>query len=155
MALNADIESPEGESVDFAQLQAAPNAAQGQAASTGVGTGFVLSVSQGGTGSTSASGALSALGAAKSGVNADITSLTGLSGDVVFSAVGSALKVKEGTNAFMGVATLVAGTATVNNTRVTNNSRIFLMNQDGGGTPGAVYVSSRVAGTSFTITRSR
>jgi hypothetical protein len=77
-----------------------------------------------------------------------------LSGDVVFSAVGSALKVKEGTNAFMGVATLVAGTATVNNTRVTNNSRIFLMNQDGGGTPGAVYVSSRVAGTSFTITSS-
>lgn len=66
---------------------------------------------------------------------------------------GNGLYVKEGTNATMGTATLVAGTVVVNTTKVTANSRIFL--EVNGGTltnVGAVYVSARTAGTSFTIT---
>lgn len=49
-------------------------------------------------------------------------------------------------------ATLVAGTVTVSDTAITANSIIRLSNRTIGGTPGAFYVSSRVAGTSFTIT---
>jgi hypothetical protein len=60
--------------------------------------------------------------------------------------------VKEGTNLKMGTAVLVAGAATVANTAVAANSRIFLTQQVAGGTPGAVGVSARTAGTSFVIT---
>jgi hypothetical protein len=63
-------------------------------------------------------------------------------------------KVTEGSNAKMGVATLVAGAATVANTSVTATSRIFLTSQADGGAPGSLRVSARVAGTSFTITSS-
>lgn len=63
----------------------------------------------------------------------------------------SGLRVREGVNAKQGVAVLVAGTVTVANTSVTANSRIFLTTQVPGGTPGFLWVSARVAGTSFTI----
>jgi len=62
------------------------------------------------------------------------------------------LRVKEGTNRQMGTATLAAGTVTVSTTAVTANSRIQLTAQNTGGTPGALRVSARTAGTSFTIT---
>lgn len=65
--------------------------------------------------------------------------------------VGGGLRVKEGTNARMGVATLAAGTVVVANTSVTANTRIFLTSQTSGAAPGAVRVSARTAGTSFTI----
>jgi hypothetical protein len=61
------------------------------------------------------------------------------------------LSVTEGANAKQGIAVLVAGTLVVANTAVTANSRIFLTSQVGGGAPGWVRVSARVAGTSFTI----
>lgn len=61
-------------------------------------------------------------------------------------------RVLEGTNAAMGTATLVAGTVTVNDTRVTANTRIFLMGQNSSGTAGELTISARTAGTSFTIT---
>lgn len=64
------------------------------------------------------------------------------------------LRIVEGTNAAMGVATLAAGTVVVNTTRVTANSRVFLTSQTSGAAPGAVRVSARTAGTSFTITSS-
>jgi hypothetical protein len=60
--------------------------------------------------------------------------------------------VVEGSNSKQGTATLVGGTKTVANTSVTANSRIFLTAQSLGGTAGALYVSARVAGTSFTVT---
>ncbi len=60
-------------------------------------------------------------------------------------------KVVEGSNASMGVTTLVGGTKVVANTKVTANSRIFLMTQTPGGTAGWLQVSTRTAGTSFTI----
>jgi hypothetical protein len=71
---------------------------------------------------------------------------------IAVGSAGQGYQVKEGTNAKMGTATLVAGTVTVSTTAVTANSRIFLTAQSTGGTPGALRVSARSAGTSFTIT---
>ena len=70
------------------------------------------------------------------------------------SGVGGGVSIKEGTNARMGTAVLVAGAATVANTSVTANTRVFLTSQVDGGTPGFLRVSTRTAGTSFTITSS-
>jgi hypothetical protein len=50
-----------------------------------------------------------------------------------------------------GTATLVNGTAVVSNSQVTSASLIFLAAQSPAGTPGALYVSARTPGTSFTI----
>lgn len=69
-------------------------------------------------------------------------------------AAGAGLKVKEGLNCKQGTAVLVAGVAVVSNTAVTASSRIMLTSQVDGGTPGFVRVSTRTAGTSFTITSS-
>lgn len=72
-------------------------------------------------------------------------------GSFAVTTAGQGLRVKEGTNAKQGTATLAAGTVTVANTSVTANSRILLTIQIPGGAVGAVYVSAVVAGTSFTI----
>jgi len=75
-----------------------------------------------------------------------------VNGNIRISGING-LKITEGTNATMGKATLAAGTVVVNTTKVTANSRIFLMDQTpNAGTPGTPYVSGRTAGTSFTIT---
>jgi hypothetical protein len=71
--------------------------------------------------------------------------------DVIIGLAGKGLRVKEGTNAKMGTATLAAGTVTVANTSITATSRVFLTCQTPGGTPGWLRVSARTAGTSFTI----
>lgn len=74
-------------------------------------------------------------------------------GSVIIPTVGGGLQIKEGTNACMGSATLVAGTVTVSTTKVTANSRIQITAQNTSGTEyGFVRVSSRTAGTSFVIT---
>jgi len=63
------------------------------------------------------------------------------------------LQLPEGqSSSRMGRATLVAGTVTVSNTNVTASSEIFLTCQVTGGTRGALAVTARTAGTSFTIT---
>jgi hypothetical protein len=77
-----------------------------------------------------------------------------LTGDVVVQTAGRGLQVREGTNAKMGVSTLVAGTVTVSTTAVTATSRILLTGQNSSGTHGELTVSARTAGTSFTITSS-
>lgn len=68
--------------------------------------------------------------------------------------VGKGIYIKEGTNATMGVATLVLGVATVSTTKVTANSRIFICPEALGtiASPVALAVTARSAGTSFTIT---
>lgn len=66
---------------------------------------------------------------------------------------GQGFRIAEGANCKQGVATLVAGTVTVANTSVTANSRIHATGQDGGVT-GAVNVSARTPGVSFTLTSS-
>lgn len=75
-------------------------------------------------------------------------------GNLTLGTAGNKLLIKEGSNATMGVATLVGGTVTVNTTAVTSSSRIYLTSQVDGGTVGFVRVSSRSAATSFTITSS-
>lgn len=72
----------------------------------------------------------------------------------VLSVAGNGLQIKEGANATMGLATMVAGTVTVNTTKVTANSRVQLTVQSLGTvtSPKPVGVTARVAGTSFTIT---
>lgn len=75
-----------------------------------------------------------------------------LAGNAILESAGSGLLIKEGSNATMGVSTLVAGTVTVSTTKVTANSRIFLTAQNSSGVPGFVGVSARNAGTDFTIT---
>lgn len=92
--------------------------------------------------------------AATAGSNATITNnyALGLSGSLSLVTAGNGIFIKEGTNATMGNAVLVAGTVVVNTTKVTANSRIFLTAQNNGGTVGAVSVSARTPGTSFTIT---
>lgn len=72
--------------------------------------------------------------------------------DFVFTTAGKGLKIKEGSNAKMGIVTLSSGAATVNTTAVTANTRIFLTVQTAGGTQGFLRISARVANTSFTIT---
>lgn len=73
-------------------------------------------------------------------------------GDLECTTAGGGLNIREGSNARLGVATLVAGTVTVNTNQISANSRVFLTAQNTGGTPGALRISARVAGTSFTIT---
>lgn len=74
-------------------------------------------------------------------------------GQFIITIVGKGLSVKEGSNAKMGVSTLVAGTVVVSTTAVTASSRIFLTEQTLGtvAVPSALGVSARTAGTSFTI----
>jgi hypothetical protein len=66
----------------------------------------------------------------------------------------SALSLLDGSNKRMGQAVLVGGTVTVSNTSVTANTRIFLSHANTSGTLGHLYISARVAATSFTITSS-
>lgn len=72
-------------------------------------------------------------------------------GHVSITTAGKGLKIKEGSNAMMGVATLVAGTVTVSTTAVTASSRIFLCIQALAGGVGQLSVANVVAGTSFDI----
>ena len=66
---------------------------------------------------------------------------------------GGGIRIKEGTNARMGVVTLAAGLATVPNTSVTANSRIFLTAQSLGTVtkPQALAVTNRTPGSQFVI----
>lgn len=73
--------------------------------------------------------------------------------DIHITTAGKGLRIKEGSNARMGVATLVGGTIAVANTSVTANSRIFVSRMALGGTAGDLSVAV-VAATSFTITSS-
>lgn len=75
-------------------------------------------------------------------------------GDLTMFSAGNGFRIAEGTNGTSGVATLVAGTVTVNTTKALTNSRIHITSNVSGGTPGWLRVSARVNATSFTITSS-
>lgn len=74
-------------------------------------------------------------------------------GNFQINNVGGGLQIKEGSNAKMGVCTLVLGTCTVSNTAVTANSRIWLTHQNLSTitVPVGLAISARSAGVSFTI----
>ncbi|NUR38809.1 MAG: hypothetical protein HOV73_01815 [Streptomyces sp.] len=66
--------------------------------------------------------------------------------------LGGGIAIKEGANARMNRAVLVAGTVVVANTSVTAATEVMLTTQIPGGTPGSLYVSARNPGVSFTVT---
>lgn len=71
--------------------------------------------------------------------------------DLAGKADKAGLTVVEGSDKKQGVATLSGGTVVVANASVTANSRIFCCAQSGTTTLGALGVSARTPGTSFTI----
>jgi hypothetical protein len=76
-------------------------------------------------------------------------------GNVVIGQIANQTIGDAGTNLSLlqtGRVTLVAGAATVANTKVAATSNIFVSRQTIGGTAGAHYDITRSAGTSFTIT---
>lgn len=73
---------------------------------------------------------------------------------VQIQTAGMGLQIKSGSNCKMGTATLVTGAVVVSNTSITSNSLVFLTSQSDGGVVGFVRVTSKVVGTSFTITSS-
>lgn len=77
-----------------------------------------------------------------------------LNNDFKLGTAGNGLYIKEGVNACMGRATLVAGTITISTTKVTAASEVFLSIQSLGTVtaPKAIGVTGRTAGTSFVIT---
>ena len=64
------------------------------------------------------------------------------------------LGVRAGANLSMYTTTLSGGSATVSNTSVTANSKIFLAPQTTSAAAGALSVTSLVAGVGFSITSS-
>lgn len=99
-------------------------------------------------------GALTTDGFFAMGTGQSNGTFTVFGGQLVCGTAGVGLAVKEGANACQGVATLVAGTATVSTTVVAATSRIQISVQSLGTVtaPKAVAVTARTAGTSFTIT---
>jgi len=55
-------------------------------------------------------------------------------------------------NPVTGLATLVSGAVTVSNLTIKSTSKIFVTAQGGSVNAGAIWISSRVENTSFTIT---
>ena len=74
-------------------------------------------------------------------------------GFLICNTVGKGLKVKEGSNARMGTATLINGTVTVSTTAVGASSRIFLTRSAPAASTaiGALSIGTVVGGTSFVI----
>lgn len=100
----------------------------------------------------------STLGALNAGATTTTTlgatgNVTVTSGDVIVATAGKGLKIKEGSNARMGTATLVSGTVTVSNTSVTASSRILLSRYSAGASTalGILSVGTVAASTSFII----
>jgi hypothetical protein len=71
--------------------------------------------------------------------------------DIVANLAGKGFKIKEGSNARMGTATLVAGAVTISNNSITANTRIVVACKTPGGTPGALFVNTVTVGTSFVV----
>jgi hypothetical protein len=71
--------------------------------------------------------------------------------DLIIGLAGKGFRVKEGTNARQGTATLVGGTVTVSNNTITANTRIVPGHVTPGGTPGALFIQTVTVGTSFVI----
>jgi hypothetical protein len=73
--------------------------------------------------------------------------------NLAFTSVGKGLRIKEGTNARMGEATLVVGTVVVSNSTITANTRVLLSRRTISGTPGHLtYVKDTTLGAEkFTI----
>lgn len=80
------------------------------------------------------------------------TNSLAVSTDFKLDTVGKGIYVKEGSNATMGTGTFSSGVATINTTKVTANSRIHITRYGTATKHGIPSVTSRSAGTSFTVT---
>lgn len=76
---------------------------------------------------------------------------TQATGDFVVTTAGKGFRIKEGSNAKMGTGTLVAGKATIANTSVTAESRIFLSASGAVAKAGALRLTSQTAKTGFNV----
>lgn len=72
-------------------------------------------------------------------------------GDLRFTLLGAKIKFTTGTNSSLNSATLIAGTVTINANIITANSIVLITGQNCNSC-GSYYVSSKTAGTGFTIT---
>lgn len=73
-------------------------------------------------------------------------------GALKLNSAGGGFFVKEGANATMGTGILSGGTTTVSTNKVTANTRIFISDQGGSvANAGALYISARSGGASFTV----
>ena len=75
------------------------------------------------------------------------------SGNFTIRTVGKGLKIKEGTNATMGVATLASGTATIATTAIATGDRVILTRQGKGSSTaiGSLELGTVTAATSFVV----
>ncbi len=92
------------------------------------------------------------LGVQESGTN--LIDYITTDGHVVIGRVGKGLKVKQGTNATFGRATLAGGTVTVSTTKATTTMEVFLERRTAGGTLGHLSIGTVTGGTSFIINSS-
>lgn len=84
-------------------------------------------------------------------INSIYCTLVDVQGNLIVSAAGSGLRIKEGSNARMGTATLNGTTGvTVSNTSVGANTRIWLTGV-GATNAGILSIGTITAGTSFVI----
>jgi hypothetical protein len=114
----------------------------------GTGTNVALKVSVTGGGSNYA--AITTEGSVGIGTTTPTDSLE-VSGNIRISG-NNGLKINEGTNATMGIATANSTNAVVvSTTKVTLTSRIILTAQTAGAVPGTLYVSARTVGASFSF----
>jgi hypothetical protein len=122
------------------------------AAVTSIGTGGTGAVHIGNaTGNTAVTGSLTA----STTLTATAGAITATNGNLVLGTAGNKLSIATGSNASIGTSgAMTSGAVTVSNTSVTANSIIFVQPAVLGTvtSPQAGYVSSKSAGTSFTIT---
>lgn len=98
---------------------------------------------------------ISASSAITTGTITASTNIATTTGNILINGSGKQLHVKGGTPTadFIGRATLVAGTVTINNTNIGSSDRIFVnRSSQNGSTAYGTYLTSISAGTSFTIT---
>lgn len=115
-------------------------------ASNSAGATSVARIYEDGRMNLAQSGSRLAIGAA-----GDPTDALEVTGNVKLTTAGNGIKIKTGSNATMGRATLVAGTVTVATTKASATANVILTTQVPGGTLGEKIIASRVNGTSFTI----
>lgn len=74
-------------------------------------------------------------------------------GNLIVATAGKGISIEDGTNATIGTATLVGGTATVSTTAIATGDKIFCTHEDHDGTPGMIECpkASITDGTSFVI----
>ena len=88
------------------------------------------------------------------GTTTDNASKLQVAGNLSLTTAGNKILIQTGTNASVGLSTLVGGTVTVSTTAVTSNSGIMLTCRTVGGTQGLLRISTITGGTSFVITSS-